>query len=67
MSADEMKSILNEIGVEAHVTVREVPTTHRVPRYRTYTTEPKSDDGGQTTYTETWSGIVDYEDMPGVI
>jgi hypothetical protein len=67
MSVDEMNSLLNQMGVDADVTVTEVPTMTKVPVYRTE--EKVVDDGSSSglKVTETKTTVSGYDEMEGVM
>lgn len=66
MSVEEMNSLLNQMGVDADVTVTEVPTKTKVPVYRTE--EEVIEDGSNgPKVTETKTSVTRYEEMDGMI
>jgi len=73
MSAEEMNSFLNSIGVQADVTVKDVKTKVQVPEYKTIetiqmTSPPNPFTGAMGTYEKTTSTqYLGSKEMDGVI
>ena len=66
MSVDEMRSMLNALGIEAEVQTKDVDYMHHVPVYETTTEIVGYDETyHMPTKTRTSTAVVDYKDVPG--